>query len=424
MKPLSLHSMSSSFYLISLSLITFLAFLYAAGFTSILKKSFLNSKLLEYSAQVQEESISNIPKQEKDVGMPFAVGRTEEGCDVFDGRWVYDEVSRPHYGEHECRYISAQARCQAYGRPDKAYQRWRWQPHGCSLPSFNATFMLEKLRGKRMMFVGDSLARGQFTSMACLLRRASSKFAKSHKHFRSHGILRARKHNATIEFYWAPFLVESNCDNATVHKITDRIVNVHPESINKHAPNWKGVDVLIFNTYMWWIRDTNIKTLSVKWGLEYVKEMKKEDAYRLVLKRMVRWVEENIDPEKTRVFFTSLSPTHYRSIEWGGKPDGTCYNQTTPITDPTYWGSSASKSMMRVVEQVLGESKIPIIVLNITKLSAFRKDAHASIYKQQMHELMPEQLANPNSYADCTHWCLPGLQDTWNVMLYTKLFYP
>lgn len=79
---------------------------------------------------------------------------------------------------------------------------------------------------------------------------------------------------------------------------------------------------------------------------------------------------------------------------------------------------------MQVVQQVLGESRIPITILNITQLSAFRKDAHPSIYKQQLDKLTPEQLANPSSYADCTHWCLPGLQDTWNVMLYSKLFYP
>jgi hypothetical protein len=32
--------------------------------------------------------------------------------------------------------------------------------------------MLETLRDKRMMFVGDSLNRGQFTSMVCLLQSA------------------------------------------------------------------------------------------------------------------------------------------------------------------------------------------------------------------------------------------------------------
>ncbi|MCE7766848.1 hypothetical protein GQL56_29935, partial [Pseudomonas putida] len=25
--------------------------------------------------------------------------------------------------------------------------------------------------------------------------------------------------------------------------------------------------------------------------------------------------------------------------------------------------------------------------------------------------------------ADCTHWCLPGLPDTWNQLFYTALFY-
>lgn len=35
---------------------------------------------------------------------------------------------------------------------------------------WNATEMWEKLRGKRLMFVGDSLDRGQWISMVCLLQ--------------------------------------------------------------------------------------------------------------------------------------------------------------------------------------------------------------------------------------------------------------
>lgn len=35
-----------------------------------------------------------------------------------------------------------------------------------------------------------------------------------------------------------------------------------------------------------------------------------EDAYRMAMKSMLRWIEKNMDSKKTRVFFTSMSPTH------------------------------------------------------------------------------------------------------------------
>lgn len=108
---------------------------------------------------------------------------------------------------------------------------------------------------------------------------------------------------------------------------------------------------------------------------------------------------------------------------WGGEKDGNCYKETTPIKDANYWGSS-SKKIMKVIKQVFKKSKVGISVLNITQLSEYRKDAHTSIHKKQWNPLTAEQIANPKSYADCTHWCLPGLQDTWNELLYTELFFP
>jgi len=59
----------------------------------------------------------------------------EVGCDVFRGRWVRDELTRPLYEESDCPYIQPQLTCQEHGRPEKEYQRWRWQPHGCDLPT-------------------------------------------------------------------------------------------------------------------------------------------------------------------------------------------------------------------------------------------------------------------------------------------------
>ncbi|KAF2296309.1 hypothetical protein GH714_037348 [Hevea brasiliensis] len=332
--------------------------------------------------------------------LPFAIGKTPEGCDIFSGRWVRDESTHPLYEESECPYIQPQLTCQEHGRPDKEYQYWRWQPHGCDLPSFNATLMLETLRGKRMMFVGDSLNRGQYVSMVCLLHRLIPEDAKSMETFDSLTVFTAKEYNATIEFYWAPFLLESNSDNAVIHRISDRIVR--KGSINKHGRHWKRVDIIVFNTYLWWMTGLKMKILQGSFDDEVkdIVEIPTEDAYRMAMKSMLRW--EHRMGRRTRSQLL----------------------QTTLIDNTTYWGSDCRKGVMEVIGEVFRKSKFPISFLNITQLSSYRKDAHTSIYKKQWNPLTPEQLANPVSYADCVHWCLPGLQDTWNELLFTKLFYP
>jgi hypothetical protein len=41
-------------------------------------------------------------------------------------------------------------------------------------------------------------------------------------------------------------------------------------------------------------------------------EMETEDAYGMVLKAVLKWVEGNMDPKTSRVFFVTMSPTHTR----------------------------------------------------------------------------------------------------------------
>lgn len=112
-------------------------------------------------------------------------------------------------------------------------------------------------------------------------------------------------------------------------------------------------------------------------------------------------------------------------MEWDGDDGQNCYAETEPIAKEEYWGSGSDLAMMRVVESVVDRLKargLGVQILNITQLSEYRKEAHPSIYRRQWEPLTKEQEAKPISYADCFHWCLPGVPDVWNELLYAHIF--
>ncbi|KAL3717002.1 hypothetical protein ACJRO7_008562 [Eucalyptus globulus] len=352
--------------------------------------------------------------------------RRSSRCDLFSGRWVYDNVSYPLYKEKECSYMSEQHACEAYGRKDLRYQQWRWQPHGCDLPRFNATALLERLRNKRFMYVGDSLNRNQWDSMVCMVQSAIPPDLKSlsYHYNASLVVFRAHEYNATIEYYWAPMLVESNCDNAVSHPADHRIARA--QAIEKHGRRWNDADFLIFDCYLWW----RLPEIELLWGsfespdaIHKMVEMTR--AYEMALNTWSDWLEMHVNKSKTQLIFVSMSPTHKKAEEWGGVPGRNCLGETEQITREGYWGNGSVPAMMRVVESVIEKLRtrgVTIHVLNITQLSEYRKEAHPAIYRKQWHPLTKEQLAYPISYADCLHWCLPGVPDVWNELLYTYIF--
>lgn len=61
-----------------------------------------------------------------------------------------------------------------------------------SIYRFNPELALKKLRGKRLLFVGDSLQRGQWQSFVCLVEWIIPEDKKSMKLGRSHSIFKAK----------------------------------------------------------------------------------------------------------------------------------------------------------------------------------------------------------------------------------------
>lgn len=106
------------------------------------------------------------PSQDSDSHMSLAQP-TDPGCNLFQGKWVRDPRGSI-YTNVSCPTMPDLRNCGRHGK-DQDYVYWRWKPDGCQLPMFDPEMFLKIARGKKLMFIGDSLARNQMESMLCLL---------------------------------------------------------------------------------------------------------------------------------------------------------------------------------------------------------------------------------------------------------------
>lgn len=142
-------------------------------------------------------------------------------------------------------------------------------------------------------------------------------------------------------------------------------------------------------------------------------EMEIELAFEIAMNTWASWIDSNVNATRTSIFFRSISPEH-KGKHW-------CYNKTQPIMDESY-ESTFPKSVTEIVKSTIRKMRTPVKFLNITKLSGYRKDAHPTVYATKEGKLLiRKKQRRPESFADCSHWCLPGLPDTWNRLLYASM---
>uniref|UniRef100_A0A5B7BTB2 Uncharacterized protein n=1 Tax=Davidia involucrata TaxID=16924 RepID=A0A5B7BTB2_DAVIN len=321
------------------------------------------------------------------------------GCDFFQGSWVHDN-SYPLYDTKICPFIEKEFDCQKNGRPDRDYLKYRWQPNGCNLPRFDGKDFLSRLRGKRIMFVGDSLSLNQWQSLTCMLHVSEPHTKYTLQRTGGLSTFAFPVYNVSIIFSRNAFLVDiSNKNNRRVLRL-DSMVD---------GKMWKGMDLLIFETWHWWLHTGRKQPWElIQEGNATFKDMDRMVAFQKALNTWAKWVNSDVDPKKTKVFFQGVSPDHSNGSEWAEPNAKNCAGQTQPVLGPMYAGGPHPAEV--VLEKVLHTMSKPIYLLNITPLSQLRKDSHPSVYGLGGHNGM-----------DCTHWCLAGVPDTWNQLLYATL---
>ncbi|KAM1058250.1 hypothetical protein EV2_032337 [Malus domestica] len=316
------------------------------------------------------------------------------------GRWIKDNNSYPLYTYRSCLFIEKGFNCEGNGRLDTDFMKWRWQPEDCGIPRFNARKMLELMRGKRLVFVGDSLNRNQCQSMVCMLMGAirGLRVTKGKRGYTFTFV----DYKCTVEFYTSPFLV----DKGIARVGQKQVQTLQIDAIDRASSRWRGADILIFDTGHWWNdHKTNAGMNFYQEGGKIHPHLDVSTALRKAMMTWGSWVDKNINPRKTRVFFRSLSPTHFRGGQWN--TGGSCTEATEPLLELLRIADERNI----IAEQVVKQMKTRVTLLNITGLSEYRVDGHPSVYG--------------NSYAsgvqDCSHWCLPGVPDMWNELLYFHL---
>ncbi|CAI5963830.1 unnamed protein product [Closterium sp. NIES-65] len=327
-------------------------------------------------------------------------------------------------------------------------------------PTHSPILIAPSLRNKKVAFVGDSVGLQQFFSFLCLISptpRTHEPYIESrdsdYKFNWTTGwrgwqgsAYRFPETNTTVVLKWTTSLchvVRKDWANESAGQAAH--LDQPDEFLKQHM---EEMDVIIMNTGHHW----NInKMQEYRWhfhlhGVPVPPDVHKEMEgdfnvpMRTVLRSTALWTHRQLqaiaeERERMRlvamreggrgegaereggeggvralplVLLVTRSPAHFMDGQWntGGGCDKLQSMLTQEETDRLHFQSRDWNAEAAV-------EGTAVRLLNITALSALRPEAHLSRWYDKDGKAPGQQ--------DCVHWCLPGVPDTWNELLFWEI---
>ncbi|XP_002979283.2 protein trichome birefringence-like 26 [Selaginella moellendorffii] len=345
-----------------------------------------------------------------------------ESCDLSKGEWIFDSTP-PLYTNSSCDHIQLLQNCLRNGKPDTGYLHWRWRPHNCDLPRFDPATFLELMRGKSMLFFGDSLARNHMQSLLCSLsqvERPDKVYSREDKDVK----WGFQSYNFTLAIVWSPFLVKHV-------KVRDDplLFNLHLDV--PHPAWWPSLasyDFAVMSASQWFFRPSLYSINNTIFGCnEYSRENYTDvhflTAMELAFRTSLRAIA-TLDGYNGTTFLRTASPEHFEHGTWstGGKCNRT--RPTHSVRDAVHGGGGELElpwlpSNLNRVQRDEARKFDPsngsrLRVLDVTYSAYLRPDGHPGPYR-----IYQPYAKEPGRHVqnDCLHWCLPGPVDMWNQLL-------
>ncbi|KAL2340569.1 hypothetical protein Fmac_008509 [Flemingia macrophylla] len=329
-------------------------------------------------------------------------------CNIFSGNWV-PYTKEPYYNNETCAFILDQLNCFKSGRPDREFLRWRWKPHDCDLPLFDATQFLKLVQGKSMAFVGDSMGRNQLESLLCLINTVAHPEDITAKHTSNDDIFFrwwfVADYKFTVTTLWSPFLVKFNDSDPSGRAYYSGTKLYLDEADTAWSSKIDNFDYVILSTGQWFFRPLTFYEKGQVVGCQKCGNTTELNYYGY--RKAFRTAFGTMRGFKGLGILVSHSPEHFENGAWN--EGGSC-NRTMPFgveERGVYKDGDIVEDLYGIQVEEFKEARekgLKLGFIDITHAMALRPDGHPSRFRHA-------------NLSDCVHWCLPGPVDTWNQFL-------